>query len=120
VATGAIGQNDNISHAILWRPIIAPPNNIIDINDKLPSTNTKAEAHGINKHLQVVGWNISPLGFAFRYDDASKVAVNLNDEIRSDLGWTLDNASKINDFGQIIGTGTHNGAGAAFLLTPNR
>jgi hypothetical protein len=119
----AASANDSkcYAHAILWMPTMSQPNNIIDINAALPAKPnavTEAYALGINKHRQVVGWNISA-GYAFRYDDASKVAVNLNDEIDSHLGWILGQANKINDSGQIIGTGRHNGVAAAFLLTPS-
>jgi len=33
-------------------------------------------------------------------------------------GWTLTEVRAINDVGQIVGSGTHNGVGRAFLLTP--
>lgn len=33
-------------------------------------------------------------------------------------GWTLTTAAAINDIGQIVGTGLHDGQVRAFLLTP--
>ncbi len=44
---------------------------------------------------------------------------NLNDLIDSASGWTLDEATDINDEGQIVGTGTINDEYHAFLLTPD-
>lgn len=43
---------------------------------------------------------------------------DLNDLIDSRSGWVLEIASGINDKGQIVGTGTHNGQVRAFVLTP--
>ena len=42
----------------------------------------------------------------------------LTDLISSAEGWVLQNAVGINNHGQIIGTGTHNGQHHAYLLTP--
>jgi hypothetical protein len=117
VATGANGKKDNTPHAILWRPTIAPPDNIIDINLVLPA-GTLASAYGINKSLQVVGCINNSV--AFLYDHERRQAIDLNDHIDKSLGWILTRAIRINDFGQIIGTGAHSRVAAAFLLTPTR
>ncbi len=45
---------------------------------------------------------------------------DLNDLIPPDSGWTLAEARGINDRGQIVGDGEHNGQERAFLLTPLR
>jgi probable HAF family extracellular repeat protein len=45
--------------------------------------------------------------------------VDLNSLIPTDSGWTLENASGINAWGQITGQGFINGQYHAFLLTPN-
>lgn len=42
----------------------------------------------------------------------------LNELIEPTLGWDLKHATAINDAGQIIGTGTHAGQSAAFILSP--
>lgn len=44
--------------------------------------------------------------------------VDLNALLPPDCGWHLDEAYGINDAGQIVGDGTHNGNHRAFLLTP--
>lgn len=43
---------------------------------------------------------------------------DLNTLIPAGSGWTLQQANGINDRGQIVGAGLHNGATHAFLLTP--
>jgi hypothetical protein len=35
-----------------------------------------------------------------------------------DAGWTIGSLSAINNAGQIVGTGLHNGQTRAFILTP--
>lgn len=44
--------------------------------------------------------------------------IDLNASIPNDSGWTLQSANAINDNGQIVGGGVHNGKNRAFLLTP--
>lgn len=46
--------------------------------------------------------------------------LDLNKLIPADSGWDLMVAYGINDAGQIVGTGTHNGQSRPFLLTPAR
>jgi probable HAF family extracellular repeat protein len=48
------------------------------------------------------------------------VLTDLNDFLPPDSGWTLIGASAINDQGQIVGYGQHNGQTRAFLLTPGQ
>jgi hypothetical protein len=43
---------------------------------------------------------------------------DLNNLIAPGSGWLLGAAYAINDRGQIVGVGTHNGQDRAFLLTP--
>jgi probable HAF family extracellular repeat protein len=44
----------------------------------------------------------------------------LNTLIPEDADWNLEEASGINDHGQIVGYGLHHGQERAFLLTPTR
>jgi hypothetical protein len=44
--------------------------------------------------------------------------IDLNDSIDPSSGWTLAEAHAINDAGQIVGSGFHNGAMRAYLITP--
>ena len=54
---------------------------------------------------------------AFLYQNGTMT--DLNSLIPLDSGWVLQDASWINDLGQIIGTGTFNGSPAAFRLDPS-
>jgi probable HAF family extracellular repeat protein len=86
----------------------------------LNQASQSAAATAINDLGQVVGWNripIKPHLYAFMWTKATGMQ-NLNDLIPSGSGWVLDAAYGINDSGQIVGTGTLNGANHAFLLTP--
>jgi probable HAF family extracellular repeat protein len=76
-------------------------------------------ANGINDSGQVVGdaENSSYLDHAFLY--SSGTMQDLNNLIRGNSGWTLEEASGINDSGQICGYGINpSGQTDAFLLTP--
>jgi len=46
-------------------------------------------------------------------------ATDLNTLIPAGSGWTLEQANGINDRGQIVGAGVHNGSTHAYLLTPS-
>ena len=73
-----------------------------------------SEASGINASGQVVG--ISDGGGAFLYDGGKMV--NLNSLLPTGSGWALQNATCINDSGQIAGFGSINGYVHGFLMTP--
>src|SRR5262249_52696313 len=76
---------------------------------------------GINNAGQVVGSSGmagAMATHAFLYRDGA--LTDLNDLIPPDAGWVLSDASGINDAGQIVGYGSHNGfCNHAFLLTPD-
>ena len=77
-------------------------------------------ARAINNRNQIVGYSRTA------YPDLSELAViwkngliqDLNDLIPTNSGWILREAYDINDVGQIVGYGEHNGETRAFLLTP--
>jgi probable HAF family extracellular repeat protein len=58
------------------------------------------------------------VGFAFLWSHGKMV--DLNSYLPTASGWVLNGATGINDFGQIVGNGVHNGLPRAFLLTPIR
>jgi len=67
---------------------------------------TSSEAKGINKSGQVVGWSDNSSGErrAFIYDSTNGMK-DLNDLIPAGLGWSIDEATAINNNGQIAATG---------------
>ena len=84
---------------------------------------TTSYAYGINDNGQVVGYADVEYGdygsgdHAFLYSDG--VMQDLNNLIDPNSGWTLFDATGINDAGQIVGEGANSlGQNHAFLLTP--
>jgi probable HAF family extracellular repeat protein len=77
-------------------------------------------ASGLNNSGQVVGQSETATSggvyYAFFYDGTAMY--DLNGLIPTGTGWVLNEASAINDNGQIAGYGTINGQTHAFLLTP--
>jgi probable HAF family extracellular repeat protein len=72
-------------------------------------------ANGINNNGKVVGTS-NNRAFLWTKDLRIQDLNSLTDQTGS--GWTLYSANAINDAGQIVGYGDHNGASHAFLLTP--
>lgn len=74
-------------------------------------------AWGINHHGQVVGWAHTAEGFrrAFVYEGGAMVDL-MTRVVSGVAGWTLIEATAINDQGQIVGWGFSPGL-QAFLLT---
>lgn len=72
-------------------------------------------ANGVNNAGVIVGESF-PNGGACVW--RSGVIRDLNDLIPAGSGWWLSKAKAINDAGQIVGIGYHNGLTRAFLLTP--
>jgi len=80
-----------------------------------------AEAFSINNRGQIVGRaNQSSSGYAATLFDPSGQGnnINLEDLIDPVLGWDLDAALCINDYGWIVGWGGHPDSSGAFLLIP--
>lgn len=103
----------NYSHAVLWHR-----NKMTDLGtltDRNYST-----AYGINNLGQVVGMsygnNLGIIQHAFLWKN--KQMYDLNSLLAPNSGWELTSAQSINNKGQIVGTGVHNGQTHAFLLTP--
>ena len=83
----------------------------------LGGTNSRALA--VNKSGRVVGWSEVTGGetHAFLFSGSSMKDLNA---FTPNSGWVLQQATGINDGGQIVGTGIHNGNTRGFLLTPVR
>jgi probable HAF family extracellular repeat protein len=76
-------------------------------------------ALGINGSGQVVGYGEIGNGetHAFLWSDGTGMT-DLNSQIDPAAGWELMRADGINEAGQIVGLGSHNGVLRSFLLTP--
>jgi probable HAF family extracellular repeat protein len=85
-----------------------------------PEGTITCEAFGMNERGDIVGEAISSAidggGFAFIHRDGA--FHRLDDLAQGAGGWRFTNAFSINDAGQIVGLGSLNGDGHAFLLTP--
>jgi probable HAF family extracellular repeat protein len=73
----------------------------------------KSVAYDISSSGEVVG-NSSDIAFLF----SGGAIQNLNALLPAGSGWLLKTANGMNDYGQIVGTGYHNGLSVAFLLNP--
>ena len=124
VGAGPIDNHfDAPVYALLWND---PKHNPIGINlgnlggNKQAGygANQASVANAINNNSEVVGFSYIPSGeqHAFLWKDGTML--DLNDLITADLGWQLTSALKINNRGQIIGTGSAKGQQKGFLLTP--
>jgi probable HAF family extracellular repeat protein len=102
------------SRAVLWQDGVA-----VDIGTVDAITTSRATA--INAAGQVVGTadpgcHPCPSPRAWLWN-AGRIAP-LDDLVPTGSGWVLREANGINDRGQIVGGGVHNGRWRAFLLTP--
>ena len=90
--------------------------------DALPG-GQDSQAFGLNNSDWIVGWSEinHPLHSAQGDHHAvlwrGGIAYDLNALIPTDSGWVLEEASAVNNKGQIVGYGTFHGASHAFLLT---
>jgi Protein of unknown function (DUF3466) len=88
----------------------------------LPDT---VEAFDINSIGDIVGNAADDKGTKYPFlsmhpdpQDQPRDAPDLNGWLPPQLGWRLQSARAINDYGQIVGLGTHHGKASGFLLTP--
>ncbi len=102
------GQYGNVNgvRAALWRKV----------NGSWQMTDLGAgQASGVNRYGQVVG-HCGTEAWAYVRDGCGWRA--LSDLLDPNSGWSLFWAWAVNDKGQIVGEGVHNGVGRAFLMTP--
>jgi probable HAF family extracellular repeat protein len=76
-----------------------------------------AEALGVNASGQAVGFSLGAAGSTAALFSGG-TATDLNSLLPSGSGWTLQVANGINDAGQIVGYGVHNGLQRGFVMTP--
>ncbi|MCG3128534.1 MAG: hypothetical protein CHACPFDD_03423 [Phycisphaerae bacterium] len=112
VAVGWLVTNDGTTRGLRWNS----SGEVIDLG--LPAGFTDTTAVDVNAAGVIVGSLSGPAGSvaAIHHDGAWH---DLNSVALARRGWTLQRAVGINDFGQIVGTGTCSGHPAAFLLTPS-
>jgi probable HAF family extracellular repeat protein len=129
------GINDN-GEVVFGRTLYLPapnyglPAGLHDLG-ALPSSFPQydnVQARSINISGQVVGWQESVVSidgngnptfaqYVWIWDSVNGMR-DLSTLIPAGSGWVLQGVADINDAGQIVGTGLHNGVQRAFLLTP--
>ncbi|MGH9370485.1 MAG: DUF3466 family protein, partial [Vicinamibacterales bacterium] len=77
-----------------------------------------SDAKGVNHLGEVVGSSENATGQTRAFLWRNGGMTDLNTMVPAGSGWVLQSAASISEGGQIVGTGTFNGATRAFLLTP--
>ncbi|MBA2625830.1 MAG: hypothetical protein H0U89_09520 [Acidimicrobiia bacterium] len=77
-----------------------------------------SDARAVNEAGHVVGRSTTSSGDGHAFLHEGSSMVDLNSLIPAGTGWVLHEATGINDHGQIVGSGTHNGVYRPFLLSP--
>jgi uncharacterized membrane protein len=80
--------------------------------------NIRGEAIGYSAYGVPGTWNIGPARYVVWRDGGVFDLQTLLDPF-SGAGWTITGVSAINNAGQIVGVGTHNGVTTAFVMTPS-
>jgi probable HAF family extracellular repeat protein len=116
VGAGNLPGDDNF-HAFLVKAGDAA---LVDLGTIGPPLNRNSRANAINQHGQIVGWSEidddDDERHAFLYKDGTMI--DLNSLLPPGSGWVLKEATGINRYGQIVGTGMLGGFPHAFLLNP--
>ena len=73
----------------------------------------------IQQYNGELGGSIGVIGRPFIWTERSGMR-DLNTLVRGNSKWVLQTATDINDWGQIVGTGTLKGKTHGFLLTPRQ
>ncbi len=95
---------------------IDPTNLLMRDLGALESLTNSSEAYAINDRTWIVGTSTSGSGTnqAFLWRDGGMT--NLNHLIATGTGWVLTNATGINEYNEIVGSGLYNGQPRAFIL----
>ena len=115
-SSGVVVGQGSPGGAFLWTPTTR--NGAIGTKSDLPPLNGSVGVLKINDSGQVTGsvFDFMSPPRPFLYSDGQ--VIEPNSLLPPDSGWTIRNLNGINNLGQIIGSGLHDGALSGFLLTP--
>jgi len=108
----AVVWNNDPLHTAIELPLL-PGDNF----GSARAVNSLGQAVGISAWGDPGTWNIGPTTLVL-WSRGSVVALQNSLDSVTGAGWTLVSAVAINNNGQIVGMGVHNGNSRAFLLTP--
>ena len=115
---GTTANNTRVTPVIYSRAFVydysAPTDNLT----VLPVLEGGLHSHAsdINEHNEVVGYSESAAGNHAVIWDGAGAITDLHETMLAE-GWVLTSATAINDYGDIVGTGTLNGASHGFVLS---
>ncbi len=114
-----VGASGNVDAPVWSHAFLYSNGQMIDLGT-LPGYSYEGEGCGVNNQGQVVGKSVRSSDYAshgFLYRDG--IMTDLNTLIESDAGWTIEEATAINNAGWIVGSGINPmGQRHAYLLTP--
>lgn len=119
--SGAMLINNKRDYLVVESLISTPRYYLVKAGKRIditPSHRPEMVLNAMNDHCQLVGHaeNKSHGTHAVLWQNGKWF--NLNNLVPKNSGWVLNGAQNINEKGQIVGYGEHNGMPSAFLLTP--
>ena len=115
VTTGAAGINT--THAFRSDYFTKPAIDLGTLNPANPSANSVGMA--INDNGLVVGYSDTTVpGRTAAFLHNGTQMIDLNTRLVNPAGWRLEEATGINNKGEIVGSGIYNGEKRAFVLVP--
>ena len=121
-ATGINNKGQVIGHAEVASGyshafVTGAANSLMDLGT-LGGANLNSIANGINGLGMIVGSSYLANGTQHGFVFSGGQMVDLNSFVTPNSGWVLNQAFGIDNFGNVVGTGTLNGKAHAFLLDP--
>jgi uncharacterized membrane protein len=104
--------NNDAAHTAIELPLL--PGDNYGIASRI---NNLGQVLGSSAAGELGTWNVGPARLVLWRDGDVFELQTLHDPATG-AGWTITTASAINNLGQIVGTGIHNGQTRAFLMTP--
>lgn len=112
-----VGRSENASastnHLAFVRPVGGPMQSLGTLGG------SNSEAMAINSSGLIVGWSENLIAQRRAFFSNGVGMTDLNTLLPGGSNWVLNEARGVNEAGQIVGVGVHNGATRAFLLSPD-